>query len=77
LTVPAVRLSDFYVEKGLAARSAQGRPQLVASQEPLGPSPWVIYDVDFDDFFVEQLLDEVVAGVDQTVTIAGREIEGA
>jgi hypothetical protein len=71
----APRERAVHLEGVLAMQSGCSWPPPVLSNESLGSDPRPTYDVDFDDFFVLHLLDEVVACVEDTNAVLREEIE--
>jgi hypothetical protein len=59
----------------VALHSGISCPPRVLSDALLGSDLRSTYDVDFDDFFVLHLLDEVVTCVEETRAVLGKEIE--
>jgi hypothetical protein len=59
----------------VAMHSSISCPPRVLSDALLGSDSRSTYDVDFDDFFVLHLLDEVVTCVEDSRAVLGKEIE--
>lgn len=62
-------------DRMVALHSGISCPPRVLSDALLGSDLRPTYDVDFDDFFVLHLLDEVVTSVEETRAVLGKEIE--